>query len=30
MRSLTKGDFIRDTKNEQERITLILELQEEE
>lgn len=30
IRSLTKGDFIRDTKNEQERITLILELQEEE
>lgn len=30
IRSLTKGDFIRDTKNEQERIALILELQEEE
>ncbi|MEH7186480.1 YqbF domain-containing protein [Bacillus toyonensis] len=30
IRSLTKGDFIRDTKNEQERVALILELQEEE
>lgn len=30
IRSLTQGDFIRDTKNEQERIALIIELQEEE
>ncbi|MCC2483722.1 YqbF domain-containing protein [Bacillus pacificus] len=28
--SLTKGDFIQDTKNEKERIALILELQEQE
>lgn len=28
--SLTKGDFIQETKNEQERIALILELQEQE
>ncbi|MFI8709947.1 YqbF domain-containing protein [Bacillus sp. NPDC077411] len=27
IRSLTKGDFIQETKNEQERIALILELQ---
>lgn len=30
IRSLSKGDFIKETKNEQERIALILELQEEE
>ncbi|HFK1513666.1 MULTISPECIES: YqbF domain-containing protein [Bacillus cereus group] len=30
IRSLTPGDFIHDTKNEKERITLILELQEQE
>lgn len=30
IRSLTKGDFIHDTKNEKERIALILELQEQE
>ena len=29
IRTFTKGDFIKDTKNEQERIALILELQEE-
>ncbi|ANT40020.1 MULTISPECIES: YqbF domain-containing protein [Bacillus cereus group] len=30
IRKLTTGDFIHDTKNENERITLILELQEQE
>ncbi|KWU68428.1 hypothetical protein AWW71_04840 [Bacillus cereus] len=30
IRSLTQGDFIQDTKNEKERIALILELQEQE
>ncbi|MGQ7108334.1 YqbF domain-containing protein [Bacillus cereus group sp. Bce041] len=30
IRSLTQGDFIQDTKNENERIALILELQEQE
>ncbi|MCU5196493.1 YqbF domain-containing protein [Bacillus mobilis] len=30
IRSLTQGDFIHDTKNEKERIALILELQDQE